>query len=166
MKQIQCPHCNAIFTSEALYCPSCGMKLEEKALPYSPENQNDENINDHQKTVRIEAERETRLIRKEETVNTLDACLEYQNKRYSINKDLFRIGALKEECDFVLDSDVVSGSHAEIIHYNDEFYIKDLDSLNGTFLNDVRLPKERKVELLNNDKITFADIDVTFHISD
>ena len=42
-------------------------------------------------------------------------------------------------CDIVLPSHSVSRQHARIVREADGFYIEDLDSLNGTFVNGTRL---------------------------
>ena len=40
------------------------------------------------------------------------------------------------ECDISIDSLDASRHHAQILHIQDEFFLEDLHSTNGTFLND------------------------------
>ena len=53
--------------------------------------------------------------------------------------------------DIVLDSDLVSSYHAEIIKSEDSFYLVDKGSLNGTYLNGEYL--DSNLELLVGDEI-------------
>ena len=53
--------------------------------------------------------------------------------------------------DIVLDSDLVSSYHAEIIKSEDSFYLVDKKSLNGTYLNGEYL--DSNLELLVGDEI-------------
>jgi len=59
-------------------------------------------------------------------------------------KERFVIGRGKH-CDFVINSGKVSREHAQIIRENDEYFIEDLGSSNGTWFNKQRI-KRRKLE--------------------
>jgi pSer/pThr/pTyr-binding forkhead associated (FHA) protein len=52
----------------------------------------------------------------------------------------------------------VSRRHARIIRRGDEFYLEDLDSMNGTFLNGSRLPKHTPVLFQNGDEIRLGNL--------
>jgi diguanylate cyclase (GGDEF)-like protein len=60
-------------------------------------------------------------------------------KRYVLTKDVTAIGRDRDN-DIVLDSDSVSRRHAKLEHREGHFYVVDLDSTNGTFLNDEQEP--------------------------
>lgn len=45
------------------------------------------------------------------------------------------------DCDITLDDDNVSREHLAVYQQNDEFYVEDLVSTNGTYLNSVRIVK-------------------------
>ena len=71
-------------------------------------------------------------------------------EKYRI-KDRVKIGKAADS-DVVIDSELVSHSHAEIVKTNDEFVIRDHSS-NGTFVNGLRLSgemKEQRLSLLSN----------------
>lgn len=53
-----------------------------------------------------------------------------------------------------------SNFHAEIIKKNENFYLRDLGSKNGTFLNDRIVDKDSP--LRNNDRITIGDLSFKF----
>jgi pSer/pThr/pTyr-binding forkhead associated (FHA) protein len=62
------------------------------------------------------------------------------------------------DCDYVIIDPKrrVSRRHLEIISNDGKFYLKDLDSLNGTFVNDIKVLPNLSVEVSNNHKITLG----------
>ena len=71
----------------------------------------------------------------------------------------FVIGKSKRSCDFSVSSNVVSRVHARINYENEEFTIEDLNSTNGTFVNDERLkPHEVKI-IERGDVVKLADLE-------
>jgi hypothetical protein len=58
-----------------------------------------------------------------------------------------------------LKDSTVSGQHASIRHEDGKFFLTDLDSSNGTYLNDRKIVRE---ELKDNDMIRFGEIIVKF----
>ena len=58
-----------------------------------------------------------------------------------------------QSCDIVLDNKLVSKKHALIQKIKDDFFIADLDSTNGTFVNKDRVPEGKYVKLESGDKI-------------
>jgi two-component system, OmpR family, response regulator QseB len=58
--------------------------------------------------------------------------------------------------DLTFDNAFVSRKHAALYSKNGNFFIKDLDSKHGTFLNNQPLIANKKVPLKHQDKISFA----------
>ena len=58
--------------------------------------------------------------------------------------------------DVVLGSKEVSRNHAVLSVANDQLYIKDLDSSNGTFINDERIAGNQSKDLKSADIVGFA----------
>jgi len=56
-----------------------------------------------------------------------------------------------ETCDITLNDAVISAKHARLIHRNMHWWIEDLNSTNGSFLNDERV--ESPAILINGDEI-------------
>ena len=54
----------------------------------------------------------------------------------------------------VMDDKLCSRHHCVIQKINDDYFLKDENSTNGTFLNDSRIPGDKWVKLENGDKIT------------
>ena len=63
------------------------------------------------------------------------------------------------ECDIFLDDVTVSRRHAEIVREGDEFTIKDLGSLNGTYVNRQRIEATR---LADDDEVQIGKYRLTF----
>ena len=57
-----------------------------------------------------------------------------------------------------------SRRHAQITSFERKYYLEDLKSTNGTYLNDVKV--ERVLELRNNDKIKFGNTEAVFLIKE
>uniref|UniRef100_A0A8C2QKR2 Centrosomal protein 170B n=1 Tax=Cricetulus griseus TaxID=10029 RepID=A0A8C2QKR2_CRIGR len=71
--------------------------------------------------------------------------------RHRLPRELIFVG--RDECELMLQSRSVDKQHA-VINYDqdrDEHWVKDLGSLNGTFVNDVRIPDQKYVTLRLND---------------
>ena len=65
------------------------------------------------------------------------------------------------ECDIVLDSGVVSRQHAQIQRVEDKFYIEDMQSRNGTYVNGRQI--RQRCQLNDQDRITLCDVVLVFH---
>lgn len=64
--------------------------------------------------------------------------------------------------DVAINKDTVSHFHARISKESSEYYIEDLNSTNGTFVNDNPLPYRQRQLLKINDSIRFADVKYRF----
>ncbi len=63
-------------------------------------------------------------------------------------------------CDIVLDHPAVSRRHTVITHTEDAYFVEDLDSTNGTFLNGERVSERH--EIRDDDKIYIASFILSF----
>lgn len=61
-----------------------------------------------------------------------------------------------------LERETISRMHAKIEYLEKNYYIEDLNSTNGTFLNEEPLLYKKRVQLKENDMIRFADIRYRF----
>ncbi|XP_068199142.1 centrosomal protein of 170 kDa protein B [Antennarius striatus] len=76
--------------------------------------------------------------------------------RHRLPKEMIFVG--REDCELMLQSRSVDKQHA-VINYNpttDEHLVKDLGSLNGTFVNDLRIPDQTYITLKLSDIIRFG----------
>ena len=73
------------------------------------------------------------------------------------------VGRKKESCDIALDYEKsVSGKHCEIIVRDGRFYIKDLQSSNGTYVNDSKILTE--TEIFTGNALTFGRLKMRFEV--
>lgn len=63
------------------------------------------------------------------------------------------------ECDVFLDDVTVSRRHAELVHEGERFVIRDLGSLNGTFVNRRRI---EQADLHDDDELQIGKYRLTF----
>ncbi len=74
------------------------------------------------------------------------------------------VGRLRNQVDCVLNSKKVGKVHAEFIQRDNEYFVKDYNSTNGTFINTVgqRIMPNIEYPIKNGDKIYVADVELTF----
>ena len=72
--------------------------------------------------------------------------------------DSYLIGKLKSKVDIYIDDASVSRIHARIQKEENEYYLCDMNSTNGTYLNGRRLGIQEKVPIHVSDEITFAGL--------
>ncbi|XP_056108361.1 centrosomal protein of 170 kDa protein B isoform X2 [Rhinichthys klamathensis goyatoka] len=76
--------------------------------------------------------------------------------RHRLPREMIFVG--REDCELMLQSRSVDKQHA-VINYNpatDEHLVKDLGSLNGTFVNDLRIPDQTYITLKLSDIVRFG----------
>ncbi|XP_029394083.1 centrosomal protein of 170 kDa isoform X9 [Mus pahari] len=76
--------------------------------------------------------------------------------RHRLPREMIFVG--RDDCELMLQSRSVDKQHA-VINYDaamDEHLVKDLGSLNGTFVNDTRIPEQTYITLKLEDKLRFG----------
>ncbi|PHS11064.1 MAG: protein serine phosphatase [Blastopirellula sp.] len=66
------------------------------------------------------------------------------------------------ECDILVEVGAVSRHHAQITKDSQEYYIEDLGSRNGTYVNEKQIAD--KYHLQDSDTIRICDVDFSFHV--
>lgn len=92
-------------------------------------------------------------LRPEEYVNIL------------LYKEETRIGKEERQADICIAKDVISRIHARIQKEEGEYYVTDLDSTNGTYVNGRRIASTEKVRLQQGDRVSFANVEYIFQMS-
>lgn len=75
-----------------------------------------------------------------------------------VRRDSVTVGKLRQRCDVVLMTPAISRMHARLEYRQGVYYLKDLNSRNGTFLNGERLMPQEAREIDHGDRVAFADI--------
>ncbi|KAM4694243.1 centrosomal protein of 170 kDa-like [Discoglossus pictus] len=76
--------------------------------------------------------------------------------RHRLPREMIFVG--RDDCELMLQSRSVDKQHA-VVNYDsstDEHLVKDLGSLNGTFVNEVRIPEQTYITLKLEDKLRFG----------
>jgi len=88
--------------------------------------------------------------------------LNYQGKKlatYETENTQINVGRNRQN-DIQIDNLAVSGSHAVIKKVMNTYYIEDLESTNGTFVNEKKI---KKYELLDGDEVIIGKHSLVFH---
>lgn len=176
-----CYHCNTRLEEDELVCPGCGISFKSVLFPgkasieaywesiryvpgYGYESY-DGYLNCRNQVEESEPELfagidDTGIISifKPAGAETETACLvSAKGKiRSPITKTPFVVGKLQWETDLCLPEKTVSRKHASFHCENGEYYVSDLGSTNGTFVNGKKLESMRKVRLSDGDVIRLA----------
>jgi Inner membrane component of T3SS, cytoplasmic domain len=85
---------------------------------------------------------------------------EQKGEDFRLREGQNTLGSLPEN-EVVLRDSTISGKHASLRHKDGKFFLTDLDSTNGTYLNDAAEPIARE-ELKDNDVIRVGEINLKF----
>lgn len=112
---------------------------------------------------------ETSLIEEVEPIILPDYILEVDNNEVVenievIHEEDYVIGRQAQLQNYITNSGV-SRRHVEIVKENDEFYVRDLKSKNGTRINNIRMASGEQKKLNNNDVIEIPDLAITFRLA-
>lgn len=79
-----------------------------------------------------------------------------------IDREEFFLGKNKQQANGIINARGISRLHARIIREEDTYYIEDLNSTNGTYLNETPLEYHQKMELCKDDHIRFGREEYVF----
>ena len=133
-----CPECGAEVSPDMNFCAECGTKLEagQSTVSYAP------SFNDEVEATTAGAEGAA-LIEMDQVEGTAG------RRMHDLGDEVVTVGRGQESSIF-LDDVTVSRKHAEIMHEQSRYRIRDVGSLNGTYVNRVRVDA---VDLRNGDEI-------------
>lgn len=135
---------------------------EKYQMTENEEKQNTEWMkNSGETTVLKDCSLETQLLgREKQTVKYIleEKYPESGRKIFLGEKSTQLLGALRGTADLLLPSPAVSRLHAKLRREGESYYLCDLNSRNGTWVNGRELQAEHEVELKEGDEIKFADM--------
>ncbi len=76
-------------------------------------------------------------------------------KSFPLAEDTTTLGR-QHDCDVCLPSQAVSRHHAQIVHQDPEYYVVDLESSNGSFLNSNKITPMEPQRLADGDQLRFG----------
>jgi len=134
----ECPECGAEVTPAMRFCGECGSKLDfgQSTVSYAP------SFGEEIEAASSGAEGAA-LIEMDQVEGTAG------RRMHDLGDDVVTVGRGQESSIF-LDDVTVSRKHAEIMHGQSGYRIRDVGSLNGTYVNRVRVDA---VDLRNGDEI-------------
>lgn len=116
-------------------------------------------IDQSDETIFIDREKTKRIKRPKAYLD----CLGF-GQRVSIEEVPFVIGRNPDQVQLcILDNRTVGKRHAKITFENGNYYIEDLNSKNGIYLNDDMIPRNRPVLLENRIQIVLGDEEFIFY---
>lgn len=86
----------------------------------------------------------------------------HQYPHITLTPKSIKIGKLSRICDVIISNPMVSRVHAEVNRVEENYYLVDLGSTNGTFVNGVKIEKNESYLLQVGDEILFANIKYYF----
>ena len=86
-----------------------------------------------------------------------------EEEQFVLKGTKWAIGRSKN-CEIVLNHPKISRTHCEIIYIEDEYYIKDLKSANGTSVNGKKISNLQATLLQSNDHIQVEDLILCFEL--
>lgn len=81
---------------------------------------------------------------------------------FLLGEEDFLIGKQSGNVSGVLRADTVSRIHAKVVYHNGEYYLEDLNSTNGTYVNGEALAYHETIKLHPDDRILFATEEYIF----
>lgn len=151
-----------------------GRKDKKKSVKYNRRNPYPESLNVAE-TPSYEVSMHEELVQEMPEVHPTVCLADYQarpqgmllyegtdnRENISLMQPLVKIGKGKG-VDAKIEKGTISHFHAQINHEQDSFYIEDLNSTNGTFVNGEGLTYKERKKLAINDIVQFADIRYRF----
>ena len=187
-----CPRCRCAAGKTAVFCPDCGLKLTGQTSSskyiYDPADNSGQAEKPIPVTAAAAAQPAPRSVPEEKEqggttvlgdTTTIGGTTilsdnipqgpkgylvrQKNEERIDIDADAFRIGHGQVGYD-VTDNTAVSRKHADILTRDGHFFIIDLGSTNGTFIDDRRITPDTEMELYSGTRVRFANEDYMFYI--
>lgn len=137
-----CPECGSEVTPGMKFCSECGSRLDHggTTVSYSPSFAEEEEVAPSSVPT---GNKGAALIELDQVEGTAG------RRMHDVGVEAVVVGRVPQ-CDIVLDDVTVSRKHAEVQRGEHGFRIRDVGSLNGTYVNRVRVDS---VDLRNGDEI-------------
>ncbi|HLI68496.1 MAG TPA: FHA domain-containing serine/threonine-protein kinase [Ktedonobacteraceae bacterium] len=139
---VACFRCQAQNPGDRLYCTSCGYELADRKAAA------DRVMGPNGRPILARFKFQTGPM---------------AGREYRFHQDMTTIGRTNGN-DLIISGGTVSRQHARLWFSNGYWYLADVKSANGTFVNNMRLQPNQPVALNDGDKLNFGDEIVLFNI--
>ncbi len=150
MSHVYCPECGFQSPAAVNYCARCGALLAHDTGGETTMNLGPEDVHQEESGVFEDALGGTALV--------VRVGGGRAGERFALSAERTLIGR-SPDCDVFLDDVTVSRRHAELLQQGERFTIRDLGSLNGTFVNRRRV---ESIELHDDDEVQVGKYRLTF----
>jgi FHA domain/zinc-ribbon domain len=147
---VLCTHCGHQNPDDAHFCSNCGRPLEgETTLSVSPVDIEDEGATDvHVPQEELQPGQALLVVRRGPN----------QGTTFLLDAEMTTVGRLPDS-DIFLDDVTVSRRHAEFVRTGATYEIRDVGSLNGTYVNGERVDR---TELASGDEVQIGKFKLGF----
>jgi hypothetical protein len=150
MSHVYCSECGFLNPEAANYCSRCGALLEkDDAASEATQSFSAEEVDGHESDLLEGLEGPALVVR---------SGGGRAGETFLPSGERTRIGR-SPDCEIFLDDVTVSRNHAVLVERDGGFYVEDLGSLNGTFVNRHRIDN---VRLENGDELQVGKYRLTF----
>ena len=150
MSHVYCPECGFQSPAAVNYCARCGALLAHDTGGETTMSLGPEDVRDDETGALDDSLGGTALV--------VRVGGGLAGERFALGAERTLIDR-SPECDVFLDDVTVSRRHAELLQQGERFTIRDLGSLNGTFVNRHRV---ESVELHDDDEVQVGKYRLTF----
>jgi hypothetical protein len=155
---LHCPECGFVNADGANFCSRCGANLaalREKAPPQAEPATATYRIDETGELVPVDV---GDVVADEGAALVIRAGGGRVGESFPLNADRMTIGR-RPDSDIFLDDVTVSRDHALLVRRSGDYYLDDLGSLNGTYVNRRRIDSQR---LEDGDEVQIGKYKLTF----
>ncbi len=151
MGHVHCPECGFQNPEAANYCARCGaLLIRDEGGPHTTMALTPEDVSEDDGALPE--------LPLEATALVVRSGGGRAGETFTLERDTIVVGR-SPECEIFLDDVTVSRRHAELARRDDGFYINDLGSLNGTYVNRRRV---ESAKLSDGDDVQIGKYRLTF----
>lgn len=153
----RCERCGRVLAPYEMECYSCSQQAEPETLPPSPEPAIEsqwlekEPIEDFLPRTVVIHQKPTLIIRRGKQAGAV----------YPVPLDRPIVIGRSSRCDITLEDPAVSGQHCRLVPKEGQWYLVDLKSTNGTFVNDHKIQVH---SLVPGDVVTIGNHELMFRL--
>lgn len=153
---LHCPECGFLNADGANYCQKCGAFLGDLHAPQAESSTATYRIDEATgELVPVELDQ---FVEREGAALVVRAGGGREGESFALDHERMTVGR-RPDCAIFLDDVTVSRDHAIVVHRGDAWFLDDLGSLNGTYVNRRRIDSQ---QLEDGDEVQIGKYKLTF----